>query len=94
MDPPTDSLGNHLPFLPDPATQPDYNAQIYAKHEYRVHATRNERQHPIFFNHQRLSQIHMSAHTRNRKLLLYKFAERRLMPLESQKVVTNGSGRI
>lgn len=67
-----DTLANHFPHLPDASTDADYNQQLMAKHEYRLHATTNQRQNSIFENHQRLSQIHMGAHTPNKKLFLFK----------------------
>lgn len=67
-----DTLANHLPHLPDASTDLDYNEQLMAKHEYRLHATTNVQQNDIFANHQRLSQIHMGAHTPNKKLFLFK----------------------
>ena len=67
-----DTLANHFPHLPDASTDSDYNEQLMAKHEYRIHATTNVRQNNIFENHQRLSQIHMGAHNPNKKLFLFK----------------------
>lgn len=71
---PEDVLSNHLPYYPDPKTDADYNAQLYAKYEYQLHSTSNGQQHPIFKNHQRLTQIHLAAHSPNRRLLINKYA--------------------
>lgn len=68
-----DELANHLPRFPDPETDEDYNAQILAKREYSIHATKNKQQNGIYFNHQRLSQIHLGLPSPNRKLFINKF---------------------
>jgi len=71
---PEDVLSNHLPYFPDPKSDPDYNVQLFAKYEYQVHSTSNGQQHPVFKNHQRLTQIHLGAHGPNRKLMINKYA--------------------
>lgn len=71
---PEDELSNHLPYYPDPKSDPDYNAQLLTKYEYQLHATVSPQQHPIFKNHQRLTQIHLGAQSPNRKLMINKYA--------------------
>lgn len=67
-----DRLAQHIPWYPDREEDEDYNRLIMSKKEYLMHSVQNQQQHSIFFNHQRLSQIHMASHGPNRTLLLFK----------------------
>lgn len=68
----SDELSNHIPLYPDPKTDEDYNAQIHAKHEYRIHSARAPQRSDTYFNHQTLTQIHMGSQTPNKMLFLFK----------------------
>src|ERR1035438_7219446 len=65
-----DELGNHVPWYPD-TNDENYNAQMNSKHEYQIHAEREKRQNEIYFNRQRLTQIHLGSQTPNKYLLVY-----------------------
>ena len=68
-----DELANHIPWYPDPVKDiSNYNKLIYSKHEYRMHAATAPRQNKVYFNHQRLGQIHLGSQTPNRTLLVFK----------------------
>ena len=65
-----DELGNHVPWYPD-TNDENYNARMNSKHEYQIHAEREKRQNEIYFNRQRLTQIHLGSQTPNKCLLVY-----------------------
>lgn len=65
-----DELGDHVPWYPDVRDE-DYNAQLNSKAEYQLHAQSQKQQNAIFFNRQRLTQIHLGPQTPNDSLLVY-----------------------
>lgn len=68
-------LASHIPWYPDADEDENYNDKIMSKKEYQIHANPPpgvKSRHPIYFNHQRLSQIHMASHGPNREIILFK----------------------
>tara|TARA_R110002072_G_scaffold45565_4_gene126762 strand:+ start:54892 stop:59181 length:4290 start_codon:yes stop_codon:yes gene_type:complete len=65
-------LEDFFPYYPDPhENTKNYNALIYAKHEYRRLSQDRPQVNQIYRNHQRLNQVHLGVGTPNRYVIMY-----------------------
>jgi hypothetical protein len=65
-------LEDFFPYYPDPYEQKDnYNALLYAKHEYRQLGQDRPQVNSIYRNHQRINQIHLGVGTPNKYLIMF-----------------------
>ena len=64
-------LKDYVPNFPSPNRE-DFNDKLLRKKEYQQYADTNGRQHPIYFNHQMITQVRTGPETPCKSLILYK----------------------